>query len=77
MATNSSSLGRTIAVMALFVIAGIPLVAYLWETLNEILALEAEWSRVLISIPVLLLLIGLLVLLSRRLTAWTQADRSD
>lgn len=52
--------------MALFVILGAPLVAILWETLNELLALQPTES-LLLSIPALVLLVVLLWFLRRTL----------
>ena len=56
--------------MALFVVLGVPLVGYLWETINQLLSLQVGTTRVLISIPVLLLFIGLMVLVARRVERW-------
>ena len=44
------------AMMAAFVIVGVPLVAYLWETLNQFLALNVDTIRLLVAIPVALLI---------------------
>lgn len=55
--------------LALFILLGMPLVAYLWETLHQILAWHVEPTRLLISVPVLGLFLGLLFLLGRKLTA--------
>lgn len=41
-------------------VLGIPLVAWLWETLNEVLSLHVDARRLLISIP-LLALLGVLI----------------
>jgi len=59
--------GKVFARLALFVVVGMPLVAYLWETLHLLLALQVEPVRLLISVPVLGLFVGLLVLLARTL----------
>lgn len=68
------SFGQLLAWEALFVILGTPLIAYLWETLNQLLALHADVARLGISVPVLLVLLGLLSLLSRRIQYWNQQD---
>lgn len=60
------STARLMLWMALFVVAGIPFVAILWETLNHLLALKAD-SGALLAIPAFLLLAGVLYLLSRSL----------
>lgn len=62
--------------MAVFVIAGIPLVAYLWETLNQILSLDVEGARLLISVPVLLVLIGILMVMARLVRRWQPDSQS-
>jgi hypothetical protein len=54
-----------IGLIFLFVLLGIPLAAYLWETLNRVMAGYLDPVRIALSIPVLLLFAGLLVLLAR------------
>ena len=61
------SFTRLLLLMAVFVLVGVPLVAFLWETLNEVLALDVAGRRLLWALPVLALFSGLLVLLARRL----------
>lgn len=61
----SVPMGRLIAVLALFVVVGTPLVAYLWETVNLLLSGNVVATRLLLSIPLLLLFLGMLVLLAR------------
>jgi hypothetical protein len=56
--------------MLLFVLAGTPLVAYLWETLNRALAGRIEGRRLLLAIPVLLALAWLLRVLRRTVWQW-------
>lgn len=65
-----STTRKLIGAMAVFVLLGLPLVGYLWETLNELLALEADATRLLISVPVLALLGGLLWMLSKAVGRW-------
>ncbi len=67
---DSPHFGRLIAGITVFVIAGAPMVAYLWETLNMALALHVTAARVLVSLPVLAVFAGMLYLLSRRVQAW-------
>ncbi len=64
------SFGKVLALMALYVLLGIPLVAYLWETINELLAFDVNPVRLLIAVPVLLLFLGLLILLNRLVRRW-------
>lgn len=63
----SLSFTRLLLLMAVFVLVGVPLVAFLWETLNDVLALDVAGRRLLWAVPVLALFGGLLVLLARRL----------
>ena len=60
--------------MAVFVLLGFPLVGYLWETISELLALEVNGTRLLISIPVAALLAGLLFWMSRSVRRWLPAE---
>lgn len=64
-------------IMALSVVVGAPLVAFLWETLNELLALHVNLSRLLISVPVLLLFAGMLWLLGRTIRRWTMIEHAE
>lgn len=47
--------------MLALVLVGAPMAGYLWETLHQLLALHVDSRRILISIPVLALFVGLLV----------------
>lgn len=51
--------------MAALALVGAPLAGYLWETLHQLLALEVDTRRVLISVPVLFLFAGVLVFASK------------
>ena len=64
---STPSPGKIFPWLALFIALGMPLVAYLWETLHQILAWHFEPTRLLISVPVLALFLGLLFVLSRKL----------
>lgn len=64
------SFGKIILMMALSVLIGLPMVAYLWETINELLALHADPVRIGISVPLLAILVGFLVVVGRRINAW-------
>lgn len=67
---STPSTGAIIVQMALFVLVGIPLVAYMWETLNQVLALHFDALRLAIAVPVLAVLIGVLVLMARTIQRW-------
>lgn len=63
--------------MALFVIIGTPLVAYIWETLNLLVAGHVDLVRLAIALPATALLAGVLVLLSRSISRWEGARRDN
>ncbi len=60
-------IGKVMAMMALFVVLGTPMVGYLWEVLNEVLALEASQTQILVAIPVLAVFLVLLGFMARAL----------
>jgi hypothetical protein len=64
------SLPKLTAGIALFVLSGFPLVAYLWETLNQLMGGEVRPARLALSVPVALLLAGVLVALARTVRRW-------
>ena len=66
---STPSPGQIFPWLALIIVLGMPLVAYLWETLHQVLAWNIDPTRLLISVPVLGLFVGLLFVLSRKLTA--------
>jgi hypothetical protein len=53
-----------------FVLVGTPLVGYLWETLNRLMAGHFEGRRVAIALVGTVLLAALLRLLARSLLQW-------
>lgn len=77
MSTKHPSAGMLWLIMALSVVVGAPLVAFLWETLNELLALHVNLLRLLISLPVLLLFAGMLWLLGRTIRRWTMIEHAE
>jgi hypothetical protein len=56
---------KLIATIAVFTILGIPIAAFLWETLNRVMAGVFDPVRIGISIPLLLLFAGLLYVMGR------------
>ncbi|HEU5086740.1 MAG TPA: hypothetical protein VFT99_04820 [Roseiflexaceae bacterium] len=60
--------------LLLFVLIGIPLVSYLWETLNQLLGLHFDVQRFLISIVILAVLGGVLYIFSRQLNRLVPPD---
>lgn len=71
--SSDASLGKLILWMAAFVVVSIPLVAILWETLNDVLALRFDGARLLVGLPVLAAFAGVLWLLRR----WLQRPAPD
>jgi hypothetical protein len=53
-------MGRLVGMIALYTVLGIPLVAFLWETLNRVMAGYFDPVRIGLSIPVLILFMVLL-----------------
>ena len=69
-------LPRLIVGIAAFVLAGSPLVGYLWETLNELFAGVVRPGRLLLSLPALIVFVALLVLLARVVRGW-EGERQE
>jgi hypothetical protein len=68
--------GRFVLPIALFVLAGIPAVAYLWDSLNHLFAGQVDGGRLLVGLAALAVLVLLLGMLARTLGRW-EAHRSD
>jgi hypothetical protein len=64
------SLGAFVLRIGLYVVLGAPLVGFLWQTVNEVLALHFDPIQLLLSVPAAALLGVLLVLLNRSVTRW-------
>lgn len=64
------SAGRLILPIALFVLAGIPLVAYMWETGNQLFAGHFTGARLLLAVAALIALLVLLKILARTVERW-------
>ncbi len=45
------SFGRILLLMAVCVLIGVPLVGYIWETINQALALRFDTTRLALTIP--------------------------
>jgi hypothetical protein len=60
--------------MAVFVLLGTPLVGFLWHSLNKLLSGTIEPWRLAATVPVVLLLWGLLHLLARRVQRWERRE---
>ena len=68
--TGGSLFGLMTAILAL-VLVGAMLVAYLWETLNQLMTGHVDWRRLLLSLPVLALFLLLLRVIARRVEGWS------
>lgn len=64
-ATSNSGFGRLFILIVGAVIVCVPLVSYLWETVNRLLSGHVEPGRLAISVPILLLFLGCLALIGR------------
>jgi len=64
-------IGKLAAWVLLLFVVGTPLVAYLWETLNQLLSGRVEPLRLLISAPVGVALWLVLRMMRRRIIGWT------
>ena len=67
---------RYVAPIALYVLAGIPAVAFLWDALNHLVAGKVEGGRTLLGVAGLVVLVLLLMALRRTLAGW-EAHRSE
>jgi Na+/melibiose symporter-like transporter len=65
---TGTSFGKLIGIIAVFTLLGIPVLAFLWETLNKLIAGVFEPWRLLVSVPVLLVFVVLLWFLARSLS---------
>ena len=73
--TQTIGIGKLVVGMAAFVALGIPLVAYIWETINRLLAGHFEARRVLMTLPAIILLAIVFVMLTRMLNRWQGEHR--
>jgi uncharacterized membrane protein YfcA len=65
---------RLVLLLGVFVAVGIPFVAILWETLNELLAGHIEPRRLAVSLPLLVVFMAILSFAGRALS---RHDRSS
>ena len=68
------SAARHLTALGLFLLLGVPLVAYLWETVHQLLALHVDTTRLLISLPALVAFVLLMRFVGRRLSAGEDGD---
>jgi len=78
---HSLSTGALMTRIGLFVLIGTPLVAFLWQALNHLLAGRIVPLELLLFLPALLLLYILLRFMARAIESWdsarTEPDRSE
>jgi hypothetical protein len=65
MEDSSPGMGRLLGTIALFAALGTPLLAVVWEALNQLLGGRVNGRLLLIALPALVLLLLLLRLLAR------------
>jgi ABC-type proline/glycine betaine transport system permease subunit len=70
MASAPSSVPRIALGIGVAILLGVPLLAYVWETANRLVAGHFDLVRFLITIPAAALLILLWRVLARRIEAW-------
>lgn len=58
---------RLMLLLGAFVVVGIPFVAILWETLNEVLSGHIDGGRLVVAVPVLAVFLAILTLAGRAL----------
>jgi len=69
--------GRMFAGILLLTAVAVPVLAYVWETLNRLLSGIIEFERIAWTLPALVLLIAILKLLGRAARAWTGVPADD
>ena len=70
---SAPGFGRTLGVMALYFVLGAPLVAYIWHTLNHLVAGQVIWRELLIAAVAAVLLALVFRLMARSIAALDQA----
>lgn len=58
---------RLVLLLGTLVVVGIPFVAILWETLNELLSGHFDGGRMIVAVPVLAVFLAILTLAGRAL----------
>ncbi len=71
---TSLSVMRVMLQMGLVVLLGMPVVAYLWETLNQLMALHVNPTRLLISLPLLVVFMVWLRWVARQAQRWMEVE---
>lgn len=62
---RSASGWKLFALMLVGVVLGVPIVAYVWETIHELLTLRPDPGHIAVSVPLLAILVVLLRRLGR------------
>ncbi len=71
------TMSRLVVGIGLFVLVGFPLVAYLWEAMNELFAGRVRPTQLLIAVPVAVLLYLLLRFMARSVLSWERAHAAS
>jgi hypothetical protein len=69
--TTGARTGSVFLTLAATVLLGVPLLAYVWETLNRLFAGHIDGGRLAVTAPVALALVGVLVISGRTLRRLT------
>jgi ABC-type proline/glycine betaine transport system permease subunit len=72
----STAVAPLVARVAAFAIVGIPLAAFLWDTVNQLVAGVFSPVRIMLAVPALLLFGFLIRFLSREVWRWEGRRRS-
>ncbi len=59
---------RIVLLLAVIVLAGVPFVAILWETLNDLLAAKIDPRRLAVAVPLLVVFLVVLSVAGRALS---------
>ena len=68
-------MGRLVAFIAVFAVIGIPIVAFLWETLNHILALQTSPRELAMGAGALVIFLVLLAVLAKQVRRLAPSSR--
>lgn len=71
------TMSRLVLSIGFFILIGFPLVAYLWETMNELFAGHVRPLQLLIAVPVGILFYLLLRFMARSVLSWDRAHKAS
>lgn len=70
---DEPGVGKLLALLAVFLVVGAPMVGFLWDALNEIIA--GEYGRLIVFLPVLVVFVAFLLLFGRQVQRLDVARR--